>query len=411
MKIIKTVLIVLVVISAFILFILIDQEVFFPSDILKSKKQINSEKKARVEFVREIVNSSPMVLKESLSKIDANSTFKIEKIDSKNIMFAISNTVARVNIPAPNILNIPKHKNEEFYYVLNEVLNFSTHKSEIESNKKLKKIDWNGQLSISKLNYFHSMIFITFKRSLIDKAMKDIKYKKDFEKYIINQINHEHVHMLGERSEYLAVKYGQVLDVDTSSDFFEDISYETVLEHIDNYFNFNSLSDKIDRFKIDARTSAKNKLVVEDILKTIQNNKDEIIVLGNVKLQEQYSGNKRYRWAETHNRSFGGAYFTVLTNGARFLQSNKHPLESIYQKSISAGLFFNINHLLKEEGFSKGDIKLFNSLIAESVLNLIYGKVKSNKLKEVQEDATSSLNLLTDICFKSTASSRKDLIN
>ena len=155
--------------------------------------------------------------------------------------------------------HIEENQAKSLEFILSKMVNLASNKLYPGYIRDIIKTSWEGSLSPAKLNKTQKIIFVTFKRSMVEKATKNPQYKKDFEKYVYNLINHEHIHMLGE-SEFLAAKYGQTFDVNTSSDFFKDLCDENIIEYYDNYISFNILSDELDKITIQDKVSNKEKI-------------------------------------------------------------------------------------------------------------------------------------------------------
>jgi len=343
-------------------------------------------------------------LQKTIYAIDGNRTTK--SIDSKNILYAISNTEICKAIPAPYIdsKKIPdfKHSIDKVQYVVGKILEFQLGQLEehTETRKEIKSLLWHGGIKISKMNNGHKVVFVTVKRSILDKALKDSKYKKEFQHYMWNTLNHEAVHMLG-GDEYFAAKYGQTLNVNTSSEFFQDKIHENfILKIINKYFNnSDSKFSKVIDFLLDVkiRPNDPHKSRIQSMVDIIKKNKESIITLDN---EEQLRTNKRALWVKTHNRTVLNEYYLILTRGERFLTNSIMSLNTKYWVSQSTGLYFNIYKLLKEKGYSQKDIEHLNTLLAKRVLDIKYGYESTNKIPYVINGVENSLNKLASICFE-----------
>lgn len=248
------------------------------------------------------------------------------------------------------------------------------------------------------------MIFISFKRDILDKALADPSYKKNFQHYVANIINHESIHLLGEE-EYLATKYGEHLEIDSESAFLEDFAYNSlVFQGMMYYTIYEMYNSFFDSLSIGLELSEKQKQLVGSMLETLQRNKDEILIFNNKYHYKQYGNKNRASWSKTHKKSFYGEYYEVLTRGEKFLDRKAKITNSAYWTNVTAGEFFNIYHLFKEKGYTQSDVEFFNSLFTKQILDFIYTKVDTNDLAIVQAKALESLNILAGICFETKSS-------
>ena len=418
-NILKTLLFVILISSVSFIYIVIDKELIYPSDYLKSEKTKKQERRARVQLLKSTVNQSAKILQKTLYAIDGNRT--TQSIDSKNIFYAISNKEIFSAVPTPyiNSKKIPDYNYslQKIKYVIDEILLAPYFKLEknIQDAEDIRSINWYGDMNVSKMNDGKKVVFVTVKRSILDKALKDSVYKKEFQHYMWNTLNHEAVHMLGE-DEYFAAKYGQTQDVNTSSEFFEDIVREDIFKVLKNKYDnntFDYFSEFVDRiFTIKIKHNDPNKTKILSMIDVIKKNKDTVYIVDRRHKEEQFGTNKRASWINTHNKSVANEYHLILTRGERFLAKTVGILNTAYWKSITTGLYYNMYQLLKEKGYSQQDMELLNSLIVSSVLKFEYGYQGANQTPGVMKNAENSLNKLVSICFEDqTTTNDDDLAN
>ena len=403
-KVFITFLLLIFLVASFIFYIAIDDGALHPLDYFKTKEEKWAEDDRRLALASEIIENSSNILKKRLYAIDENHTTK--DINSKNILYSISNSEVFLSIPTPYIdkKDVPdlKYTYERLDWLIDTVLKkdlnpTAKHRAE---NETIRSRLWYGKVSLSKLNETQSLALFTFSRDSLDKALKDPIYKKDYQHYISNIINHEAIHILGE-DEYLATKYGESIEVDRDSDVLADLSDENfILKFLDIYFSFDAYSEFIDKLSIETILDKEQKRVVESMIKTLQANKDEILIYDN-KSQYQQLGKDRSSWSKTHSRSWMGEYYRVLTGGEKFLNLDILGLDIAYWTKVTAGQYFNMYHILKEKGYSQKDIELLNNVMAKQVLDFEYGVLKTNNLPQVKEQVVYALNRLLAICFHS----------
>lgn len=417
-KIVKTLLLVILISTVSFLYIIIDKKLIYPLDYFKSKETKKDNKRARMQLLKYTVNQSSNILQETLYAIDTNRT--TQSIDSKNIFFAISNKeiFSAVSTPYINSKKIPNYKYslQKVHYVINEILRSPYFKLEknIQDAEDIRSMNWYGDMNISKMNDSKKVVFVTVKRSILDKALKDPTYKKEFQHYMWNTLNHEAVHMLG-GDEYFAAKYGQTQDVNTSSAFFEDIVREDILRVLKNKYYDNSIDEfpkLIDQlFTIKLKPNNPNKNKILKMIDLIKKNKDLIYIVDKRHKEEQFGTNQRALWISTHNKTAANEYHLILTRGEKFLTNTVSILNKAYWKSTTTGFYYNIYQLLKEKGYSKNDMELLNSLIVGAVLDFKYGYHNSNRAPGVVKNAENSLNKLVSICFEDKTTRNDDLAN
>ena len=417
-KIIKSFLLITLLTTAVFLYVAIDKEIIYPLDYFKSEDTKIEEQRARLQLLKDTVNQSAQILQKTIYAIDGNRT--TQSIDSKNILYAISNKEIFLAMPAPYIdpKKVPnfKYSIDKVQYVVKKILESPSGQLEqnTKKNKDIRNILWFGGMKTSKLNDGHKLVFVTVKRSILDKALRDPIYKKEFQHYMWNTLNHEAVHMLG-GDEYFAAKYGQTLDVNTSSEFFQDNIHENlVLGMLNKYFDnsYSKFSKFIDLL-LDSNLKLNNpqKNNIQSMMDTIKKNKKSIFILDKKRKEEQLSTNKRALWVKTHDRTVLNEYYLILTRGERFLTNSIISLNTEYWGSESAGLYFNIYKLLQEKGYSQKDIELFNSVIAKKVLDAKYGYKKTNSIPFVIKGVEHSLNQLVSICFEESGKVDDSLAN
>jgi len=406
-KIIKLFLLILFFTTIVFLYVIIDKEIIYPLDYFKSEDTKIEEQRARLQLLKDTVKQSPQILQKTIYAIDGNRTTK--SIDSKNILYAISNTETFLTVSTPyiNPKEIPdtKYSSDKIRYVIDEILKSpSSHlRQNIDEANDIKNMLWFGDIKISKLNNAQKLVFVTVKRSMLDKALKDPIYRKEFQHYMWNLLNHEVVHMLG-GDEYFAAKYGQTSDINASSEFFQDLTSENfILELINKYFDdyYDYFSKKMDYIlNIDIKKNNPQKNKILSMIDTITSNKKSIIIFSNRQQKLQLRTKQRALWVVDHNQSVINEYYLILTRGETFLTDNIASLNTIYSPYKSAGIYLNIYKLLKEKGYSKKDMELLNIQIAERVLDIEYGFESNNSIPYVIKCAKNSLNKLVSICFE-----------
>lgn len=384
--------------------IIIDVNIVHPLDFFKTDDEKDVQYKARHTLAREIVESTSEILKQKLYSIDGQQTSK--EISSSNILYSVNNqniflTMHTANIDKSDIPDL-KYAYDKTQWLVDTILKNSSHPSEEDSAEKkdISNSSWNGRVSLSKLNKTHSLILVTFDKNNLDKALEDPSYKKDYQNYMSNVINHEYIHLLGE-DEYLAAKYGESISIDITSKFLEDISHENfILKLYDKYFTYAGYNSFIDNLFIEIPLKQKEKTLVQNMLEIIKENKDSILLFDSKFKNAQVGTQKRAFWSRTHSRTFVEEYYNILSAGEYFFDLHVFGLSQKYRSKITAGEYFNMYHVLKENGFYEQDVKLLNKSILNQVLSFKYGDLETNKSPQIQAHILHSLNYLTSICFK-----------
>ena len=384
--------------------IIIDENIVNPSDFFKTDDEKDLQYKERHTLAKEIVESTSEILKEKLYSIDRKHTNK--EISSYNILYSINNKNIFLALHTSHIdkNEIPNIKNvyDKTQWLVDTILKNDPHPSSenSEDKKDIRDSSWYGSVSLKKLNQTHSLILVTFSKNNLDKALKNSSFKKDYQKYMSNIINHEYIHLLGE-DEYLAAKYGESIPIDTSSKFLADISNENyILKVYDKYFTYEKYNSFIDNLSIEIPLNKQDKIRVQNMIETIKENKDNILLFDEKFKNAQIGTAKRAFWSRNHNRTFVEEYYNILSAGEYFFDLHIFGLTQEYRSKITAGEYFNMYHILKENAYSEEDVKLFNKSILNQILTFKYGNLKTNKSPQIQAQVLYSLNNLTSICFK-----------